>query len=59
MVKGYCVKCRVKKDMEKITETKLKNGRPAFYGFCPDCKTKMFRIGDLAAAKKKELTGVG
>ena len=45
--------------MDKITETELKNGRPAFYGFCPDCKTKMFRIGDLAAAKKKELTGGG
>ena len=29
--------------MEKITETKLKNGRPAFYGFCPDCKTKIIR----------------
>ena len=57
MVKGYCVKCRVKKDMEKITETELKNGRPAFYGFCPDCKTKMFRIGDLAAAKKKRPDG--
>ena len=57
MVKGYCVKCRVKKDMEKITETELKNGRPAFYGFCPDCKTKMFRIGDLAAAKKKRTDG--
>jgi Zn finger protein HypA/HybF involved in hydrogenase expression len=59
MVKGYCVKCRVKKDMDKIIETELKNGRPAFYGFCPDCKTKMFRIGDLAAAKKKELTAGG
>ena len=53
MVKGYCVKCRVKKDMDKIEETKLKNGRPAFFGFCPDCKTKMFRIGDLEAAKKR------
>ena len=39
MVKGYCVKCRVKKDMDKIEDTELKNGRPAFYGFCPDCKT--------------------
>ena len=59
MVKAYCVKCREKKEMNNITETKLKNGRPAFYGNCPLCKTKMFRIGDLAAAKKKELTGVG
>ena len=45
--------------MDKIEETKLKNGRPAFFGFCPDCKTKMFRIGDLEAAKKKELTAGG
>ena len=56
---GYCVKCRIKKDMQKIQETTLKNGRPAFFGFCPDCETKMFRIGDLSAAKKKELTEVG
>ena len=59
MVMGYCVKCRIKKDMQKIQETTLKNGRPAFFGFCPDCETKMFRIGDLAAAKKKELMEVG
>jgi len=45
--------------MQKIQETILKNGRPAFFGFCPDCETKMFRIGDLAAAKKKELMEVG
>jgi hypothetical protein len=59
MVTGYCVKCRIKKDMQKIQETTLKNGRPAFFGFCPECETKMFRIGDLSAAKKKELTEVG
>ena len=59
MVTGYCVKCRIKKDMQKFLETILKNGRPAFFGFCPDCETKMFRIGDLAAAKKKELMEVG
>ena len=59
MVTGYCVKCRIKKDMQKIQETILKNGRPAFFGFCPDCETKMFRIGDLSAAKKKELTAGG
>ena len=53
MVKGYCVKCRIKQDMSNITETTLKNNRPAFYGNCPVCKTKMFRIGSLADAKKK------
>ena len=59
MVKGYCVKCREKKDMNNNKETKLKNGSPAFYGNCPLCKTKMFVIGDLAAAKKKERTADG
>ena len=54
MVKGYCVKCRIKQEMSNITETTLKNNRPAFYGNCPVCKTKMFRIGSLEDAKKKE-----
>jgi len=53
MVKGYCVKCRIKQEMSNITETTLKNNRPAFYGNCPVCKTKMFRIGSLTDAKKK------
>ena len=53
MVKGYCVKCRIKQEMKNVTETKLKNDRPAFYGNCPVCKTKMFRIGALKDAKKK------
>ena len=48
MVKGYCVKCREKKEMQNITETKLKNDRPA-------CKTKMFRMGSLENAKKKRV----
>ena len=59
MVKGNCVKCREKKEMQNITETKLKNNRPAFYGNCGVCKTKMFRIGDLAQAKKKEWMNYG
>jgi len=34
MVKGYCVKCRVIKDIEKLQ---------IYIGFCPDCKTKIIR----------------
>jgi hypothetical protein len=30
------------KNPEKVT---LKNGRPATKGTCPNCGTKMFRIG--------------
>ena len=59
MVKGYCVKCREKMEMQNITETTLKNNRPAFYGNCGVCKTKMFRIGDLKDAKKKECMNYG
>lgn len=45
MVKGYCVKCKKKRDMKNPTETKMKNGKPATKGTCPTCGTKMFRIG--------------
>ena len=47
-MQAYCVKCRKKevemKDPEEIT---MKNGRPATRGVCPECGTKMFRIGKL------------
>jgi DNA-directed RNA polymerase subunit RPC12/RpoP len=45
MVDAYCMKCKKKvrvKDAEKIT---MKNGRPATKGKCPECGTKVFKIG--------------
>jgi len=47
MPEGYCVKERKKveiKDPEQIT---MKNGRPAIKGTCPDCGTKIFKIGKM------------
>lgn len=44
-MEAYCVKCKAKKEMKNPEEVKLKNGRPATKGVCPDCGTKMFRIG--------------
>jgi len=44
-MEAYCVKCKSKKEMNNPEEVKLKNGRPATKGECPDCGTKMFRIG--------------
>ncbi len=41
----YCVKCRSKKEMSNPQEVTLKNGKPATSGTCPDCGTKMFKIG--------------
>lgn len=45
MVEGYCVRCRKKTPIENVSETTMKNGRPAVQGVCPACKTKIFKIG--------------
>ncbi len=47
MVTAYCVKCRKKVEMKNPKETKLKNGRPAAKGTCPNCGTNVFRIGKV------------
>lgn len=44
-MEAYCVKCRAKKEMQNAQEITMKNGKPANKGTCPDCGTKMFRIG--------------
>ncbi len=41
---AYCVKCKAKKEMKDSKEVKMKNGRSALKGKCPDCGTSMFRI---------------
>ena len=51
MVEGYCVKCKEKREMNDATEVKLKNGRPAVKGICPQCGTKMFKIGGMKKAE--------
>jgi len=45
MTQAYCVKCRKKVDMKNEQKVTLKNGKPAKKGECPDCGTKVFRIG--------------
>ena len=42
---AYCVKCRAKKKMKDESAVTMKNGKPATQGTCPDCGTKMFKIG--------------
>lgn len=43
----YCVKCRAKKDVadDQVERVTMKNGKPAMKAVCPDCGTKMFKIG--------------
>ncbi|MCK5018967.1 MAG: hypothetical protein KAS32_18045 [Candidatus Peribacteraceae bacterium] len=45
MTTAYCVKCRKKVEMKDAQSVTLKNGKPATKGICPDCGTKVFRIG--------------
>jgi hypothetical protein len=47
MPQGYCVKERKKVEIKDPVQVTMKNGRPAIQGFCPDCGTKIFKIGKL------------
>lgn len=49
VVEGYCVKERKKVAIQNPVQTTMKNGKPAIRGVCPDCGTKIFRIGTLPA----------
>ena len=45
--KGYCVKCKEKREMQGAKQDKMKNGRDCVKGTCGTCKTNMFRIGKM------------
>jgi len=45
MATMYCVKCRAKKEVSNPERVTMKNGKPSMKGTCPDCGTKMFKIG--------------
>ncbi|MFQ6121695.1 MAG: DUF5679 domain-containing protein [Dehalococcoidales bacterium] len=45
MPQAYCMKCRKKVEMRNPQSITLKNKRPATQGVCPNCGTKVFRIG--------------
>ena len=44
-MEAYCLKCRTKREMRNPIPTTMKNGKPATTGVCPQCNTKMYRIG--------------
>jgi len=44
-MQAYCLKCREKREISDPQSVTLKNGRPATQGKCPNCGTKIFRIG--------------
>jgi hypothetical protein len=44
-MQAYCMKCRAKREIRNPRSIVMKNGRPATQGVCPNCNTKVFRIG--------------
>ena len=47
-MEAYCFKCRAKREIQSPKQVTLKNGRPATQGTCPQCSTRVFRIGKAA-----------
>lgn len=45
MADGFCFKCRKKVTMKNPKKVTLKNKRAATQGQCPECGTKVFRMG--------------
>ncbi len=46
LVQIYCLKCRVKQDIEAAAVV-FKNGKPGAEGICSACGTKCIRFGAL------------
>ena len=44
-MRSYCVKCRKKVEAVNLKQIQLKDGRYTTVGECPDCGTKVFRVG--------------
>ena len=43
MVRGYCMKCRKKREMRNVKDVKV-NGRNAIKGVCSKCGTNIFKF---------------
>ena len=44
-MEGYCLKDKRKVEMVNPTPITMKNGKPATVGTCPNCGTKIYKIG--------------
>ncbi len=44
-MEAYCVKCRAKREMQHPEPVYTNKGTPATKGVCPQCSTKLFRMG--------------
>lgn len=47
-VTGYCLKDKKNVEIKNPQNITMKNGKPAITGTCPNCGTKIFKIGKSA-----------
>jgi DNA topoisomerase-1 len=45
-MEAYCFKCRARREIKDPKPVFTSSGRPATRGVCPECGTKMFRMGE-------------
>ena len=45
MTEAYCVKDKMKVEIQNPQKITMKNGKPATKGTCPMCGSSVFRIG--------------
>jgi uncharacterized Zn finger protein (UPF0148 family) len=45
MAEAYCVKDKMKVEVQNPQQITMKNGKKALQGTCPKCGTKVFKIG--------------
>jgi predicted RNA-binding Zn-ribbon protein involved in translation (DUF1610 family) len=45
MAEAYCVKDKMKVEIQNPQNITMANGKPAVKGICPKCGTTVFRIG--------------
>ena len=45
MAEAYCVKDKMKVEIQNPKQITMKNGKSAISGTCPRCGSKVFRIG--------------
>jgi len=45
LLEGYCLKDKKKVEMVDPQPITMKNGKPATVGTCPNCGTKIYKIG--------------
>jgi DNA topoisomerase-1 len=48
-MEAYCMKCKVKREIKEAQAVFTATGTPATQGVCPECGTKLFRMGRTEA----------